>query len=338
MVRAQLFKIRLYSIAVGIGFLCSGIAGAHHSVAPYDRGSFQELEGVISGINWRNPHVRLTLSVTDDSGQTAEWQLEGDSANAAARKGFTRDSVRIGDRVKVGGWPSTLGRRELFVINILDPNGVETVLTDLDYPLRWTGGSGGPQAVAADAELGRSIFRVWAPGALYRARAPFAYTAVAQAARAEWDPLTDMLALKCIPPGMPNANLNPYPIEFIDEGNRIRLEIEEWEATRSIDMVAAEIPVDAPASLLGYSIGRWEDDTLVIETARIDFDYLDDEGTPMSDEAHVVERYTVNQDGSRLDYTISVTDALSLVEPAVWDAHWTWVPGTVIRPYECELE
>ena len=111
MVRAQLFKIRLYSIAVGIGFLCSGIAGAHHSVAPYDRGSFQELEGVISGINWRNPHVRLTLSVTDDSGQTAEWQLEGDSANAAARKGFTRDSVRIGDRVKVGGWPSTLGRR-----------------------------------------------------------------------------------------------------------------------------------------------------------------------------------------------------------------------------------
>ncbi len=338
MVRAQLFKMSLYSIVFGVGFLGSGIAAAHHSVAPYDRESVQELEGVISGINWRNPHVRLTLSVTDDSRETVEWQLEGDSANAAARKGFTRDSLSIGDRVKVAGWPSTLGRRELFVTNILDPNGVETVITDLGGPLRWTAGTAGSRAVVADAALGRSIFRVWAPGALYVPPAPFAYTAVAQAARAEWDPLTDMLALKCIPPGMPNANLNPYPIEFIDEGNRIRLEIEEWEATRSIDMVAAEIPADAPASLLGYSIGRWDGDTLVIETARIDFDYLDDEGTPMSDQAQVTERYTVSEDGSRLDYTISVTDAPNLVEPAIWDAHWTWVPGTVIRPYECELE
>ncbi len=336
MARAQLLKISLSSIVVCL--LVSGLAAAHHSVAPYDRESVQELEGVISGISWRNPHIGLTLSVTDDSGETIEWQLEGDSANAAARKGFTRDSVSIGDQVKVAGWPSTLGRRELFVINILAPNGFETVLTDLNFPLRWTGGSGAPLAVAADADLGRSIFRVWAPGALYVPRASFAYTAVAQAARAEWDPLTDMLALKCIPPGMPNANLNPYPIEFIDEGNRIRLEIEEWEATRSIDMVAAEIPADAPASLLGYSIGRWEGDALVIETGRIDFDYLDDEGTPMSDQAQVTERYTVSEDGSRLDYTISVTDALNLVRPAIWDAHWTWVPGTVIRPYECELE
>ena len=336
MVGAQLFKIGLYSSVVG--FLVCGTTAAHHSVAPYDRASIQELEGVISRINWRNPHIGLTLSVTDDSGETTEWQLEGDSANAAARKGFTRDSVNIGDRVKVAGWPSTLGRREIFVTNILAPNGVETVLTDLNFPFRWTGGSGAPLAVAADAELGRSIFRVWAPGALYVPRTPIVYTAVAQAARFKWNPLTDMLALKCIPPGMPNANLNPYPIEFIDEGNRIRLEIEEWEATRSIDMVAAEIPADAPARLLGYSIGRWEDDALVIETGRIDFAYLDDEGTPMSDEAHVVERYTVSDDGSRLDYTVSVTDAPNLVVPAIWDAHWTWVPGTVILPYECELE
>ena len=338
MIRAKTSTTGLSAIVVGIGLLVSGIAAAHHSVAPYDRNSIQELEGVISGISWRNPHIGLTLSVTDDAGATIEWQLEGDSANAAARKGFTRDSLSIGDRVKVAGWPSTLGRRELFVINILDPSGVETVLTDLNFPRRWTDGSGALQAVAADAALGRSIFRVWAPGALYRPRTSFVYTATAEAARAEWDPLTDMLALRCIPPGMPNANLNPYPIEFVDEGNRIRLNIEEWEATRSIDMAVGEIPADAPASLLGYSIGRWDDDTLVIETARIDFAYLDDEGTPMSDQAHVVERYTVSQDGSRLDYTMSVTDAPNLVEPAIWDAHWTWVPGTVIRPYECELE
>ena len=41
----------------------------------------------------------------------------------------------------------------------------------------------------------------------------------------------------------------------------------------------------------------------------------------MSAQARVVERYTVNQDGSRLDYTVSVTDPPNLVKPAVWDAH-----------------
>jgi hypothetical protein len=336
MFRAQVRRVTLAAILSGA--FGSGIVAAHHSVAPYDRASMRELEGVISGINWRNPHIRLTLSVTDGAGRKTQWELEGDSANAAARKGFTRDSVRIGDRVKVAGWPSTRGRQELFVINILAPSGVETVLTDLNFPLRWTRETAARRAVAADAKLGRSIFRVWAPGALYVAREPIAYTAAAQAARATWDPLTDMPALKCIPPGMPNATLNPYPIQFIDEGKRIRMRIEEWEATRTIDMVAKQIPAGAPAGRLGYSIGRWEGDTLVIETARIDFPYLDDEGTPMSAQAHVVERFTVNQDGSRLDYTVSVTDPPNLVKPAVWDAHWSWVPGTVIRPFECELK
>ena len=169
-------------------------------------------------------------------------------------------------------------------------------------------------------------------------RGEFKYSTVAQAARDAWDPLTDMLALRCVPPGMPNANMNPYPIEFIDDGERIRLNIEEWESRRVIDMVATEIPDDAPWSRLGYSIGRWEGDMLVIETAHIDFDYLDDEGTPMSEQARVVEHYRVSADGNRLDYTVAVTDPPNLIGPAVWDAYWTYVPGTVIRPFECEIE
>jgi hypothetical protein len=132
MFRAQVRRVTLAAILSGA--FGSGIVAAHHSVAPYDRASMRELEGVISGINWRNPHIRLTLSVTDGAGRKTQWELEGDSANAAARKGFTRDSVRIGDRVKVAGWPSTRGRQELFVINILAPSGVETVLTDLNFP------------------------------------------------------------------------------------------------------------------------------------------------------------------------------------------------------------
>ena len=297
----------------------------------------QELEGEITSITWRNPHIFLKLNVTDESGQVTEWDIEGDSANAAAHRGYDRDTLSIGDNVRIAGWPSTRGRREVFLINILH-DGVETVLGALDAPLRWTDSSSSLQDAVAGEALGRSIYRVWAPGGLYRYRAEIRYTPVAQAAREAWDPLTDMLALRCIPPGMPNANMNPYPIGFTDEVDRIRLDIEEWESTRYIDMVSEEIPEGPPVGRLGYSIGRWVGDTLVIETSRIDFEYLDDEGTPMSDEARIVEQYTVNEDGSRLDYTIAVTDPVNLIGPAVWDAHWTHVPGTVIRPFECDVE
>ena len=104
-------------------------------------------------------------------------------------------------------------------------------------------------------------------------------------------------------------------------------------------MVSETIPEDATGSLLGYSVGRWEDDrTLVVETGRVDFPYLDNAGTPMSNDARMIERFSLSQDGNELDYEIAVTDSENLVEPVVWVAAWTWIPGTIIRPYECEVE
>ena len=338
MARLRILENSLAIVVAGLGISYLSVGSAHHSILPFDRTRFEELDGVISEIRWVNPHVRLKLLVESASGEREEWDLEGDSANATARQGFSRNSIGVGDEIRVAGFPSARGRQELFVINIL-VEGEETILTDEPFPLRWT-----DEAVltaAADSggsDPGRSIFRVWGFGQLYKEREPFVFTPAAQASRAEWDPQADMLAIRCVAPGMPNANLNPYPIGFADEGDRIVLRIEEWEATRVIDMVSEEIPEDAPASLLGYSIGRWDGGTLVIETAKIDFPYLDDSGTPMSEDARIVERYTVSDDGGRLDYEVAVTDPQYLVEPAIWDAHWRWIPELEIRPFECDPE
>lgn len=57
----------------------------------------------------------------------------------------------------------------------------------------------------------------------------------------------------------------------------------------------------------------------------------------MSDRARLIEQYRVNQDGSRLDDTVAVTDPVNLNGPAIWVAFWSWVTGTVIRPFECGL-
>lgn len=325
--------VRPGAVAVAALLLLEVPAFGHHSISPYDTEALQELEGTVAAIRWRNPHIGLTLRVDG-----VEWEVEGDSANAAARQGLTRDSIRVGDQVRIAGWPSTLGLNAVFLTNILI-DGTETVVMDLDLPRVFTE----PQetgAIGARAEPNRGIFRVWSSsGALYRLRDPYVLTPAAEAAREGWDPYTDMLALSCVAPGMPNAILNPYPIEFVDMGDRIQVLIEEWEAVRTIDMTSGTIPEDAPTSLLGYSVGSWEDDrTLVVDTGRVDFPYLDDAGTPMSGDVRMRERFVLSEDGNDLTYEISVTDPENLAEPAVWDAAWTWIPGVSIQPFECEVE
>ncbi len=328
------FFENLVGIFVGGLLLLSNIALGHHSISPFDRESIQELEGTVSSVQWINPHIRLTIRVGDE-----EWEVEGDSPNAAERQGLTRESMQVGDEVRLAGWPSTLGRREVFLTNILI-DGAETVVMDLNLPLVFTQSEEAPFVDPAEADPDRGIFRVWSSsGELYQLRSPYVLTPAAEAARADWEPYTDQLALRCVAPGMPNAILNPYPIEIIDRGDQILIRIEEWEAVRTVDMVSETIPEDASGSLLGYSVGRWEDDrTLVVETGRVDFPYLDDAGTPMSNDARMIERFSLSQDGNELDYEIAVTDSENLVEPVVWVAAWTWIPGTIIRPYECEVE
>ena len=333
---ARFARSRVGCVVAAVVFAPIAPALAHHSIVPFDTTTFIELEGEISEVSWRNPHVRLKMRVRNAAGTTEEWDLEGDSANASVRRGLTRESINVGDRVRIAGNPSSRGRRELLATNILFANGVERLMTERPRPWRW---SEAPAEVApSDTGLGRSLFRVWSFAQAHRPREPFVFTPAAQAARAAWNPFTDMLALRCVAPGMPNAMLNPYPIEFIDTGERIRLRIEQWEAVRLIDMVSEAIPADAPTGPYGYSIGRWEGASLVVETAGIDFPYLDDAGTPLSGAARITERFTVGEDGNRLDYEVTVTDPPNLVEPAVEDAAWQWIPGTRIRPYECEPE
>ena len=264
---------------VGLTVTVTNAVTAHHSIFALYQDTFVDLEGVITGMDLRNPHIRLTMLVENDSGEEEVWNLEGDSANAVERRGITRETLGVGDRVRVAGYPSRFGRRELLITNILMPDGEERLMSERPRPWRWTQPPPAePKAIAAETDLGRSLFRVWGFEAFLEARSPPVFTPAALAARAAWDPF-DMLALRCIAPGMPNAMHSPYPIEFIDEGDRIRLRIEEWEATRVIDMVAGEVPGDAPRSRHGYSVGRWEDDTLVVDTGRVEFPYLDDVGT-----------------------------------------------------------
>ena len=314
-----------------LGLPCS--LSAHHSIAAfYDRSVTAEVEGVVTSVFWRNPHIGITLLVENDQNEQEEWQLEGGTFNDLMRTGFETESLNIGDRIRAIGGASRRGRNAIYMSSFVMPSGEEISLAGLDTATTTA------SAAAHGETSATNIFRVWSNGgALYQLRAPLALTPVAQAAIAAWNPLTEDPGLRCEAPGMPNAILNPYPIEFIDAGETIRLRIEEWDAIREIHMNGeADAQSQAP-NPLGYSVGRWEGKTLVIETTRIDWPYLDDKGAPQSENVEIVERFTLSEDETRIDHEIIVMDPQNLVEPAIWDAFWVWKPGVRIRPFECTL-
>ena len=102
---------------------------------------------------------------------------------------------------------------------------------------------------------------------------------------------------------------NPYPMEFVQVGRDIELRFEEFDALRKIHMGAGVArPTDVPLSPLGYSVGRWEGKTLVVDTSRINWPYFDRSGAPQTQNVTINERFTVVPDGSRLDYVMTVNE------------------------------
>jgi hypothetical protein len=93
----------------------------------------------------------------------------------------------------------------------------------------------------------------------------------------------------------------------------------------------------APAehTLFGFSRGRFEGNTLVVETDHILAGYFDHEGTPMSDDIKVVERFTPNADYTRLDYTLTTTDLVNFERPFDLKRYFVWKPENTVHPYEC---
>ena len=325
--------------------LSPAVTFAHHSIdAFFDRATVSELEGTITQIVWRNPHVGFVL-LTGSGASGEQWALHGAAINRLERGGIAQEVFGVGDRVRVAGWPDKRGRNAMFVTNMLLPGGNELrMYPGRGQPARWTEDreSGEIDIVdLSDSESrGRGIFRVWTLDGPFRnsTREPLVLTEAAVTAREAWDPLTDDPSLRCVPPGLPNAMLSPFPFEFIDRGDTIRMRVEEWDAIRTIHMTSEQDPEDVMPSPMGHSVGRWEGRTLVVDTSRINWPLLDGDGTPQSEDVKIVERFTLSEDESHLSFEITATDPRYMAEPAIWDLRYVWNPNVDIKPFDCAFE
>lgn len=318
--------------------LLAGVDGsfAHHAASGlYDRDGSITVSGRVESLFWRNPHVRFTLIVADDDGSEQLWEIEAGSVNSLERMDVSESVLTPGSVVEVTGLPGRDSQPIAYARSIVSATGEQVpIFFDINdlgshYELE-------RDDSAADGS-GQDLFRVWIPVRLPNTgsgRVDFPLTEAARAARADWNPANDP-ALRCVPPGMPAAMDNPYPIEFEDRGDTIVLRLEEWDGVRIIHMGADAGP-DAP-SPMGYSVGKWEDDALVVETSRIDYPYFDDLGTPQSDQMRIVERFSLDDSGDRLFWRAEVTDPLSFTEAVELEIEWRFIPGVSRKAFNCAL-
>lgn len=98
-------------------------------------------------------------------------------------------------------------------------------------------------------------------------------------------------SIYCLPDGFPRVYLVNYPFEIIQVPGRMYMLFENSHMVRRIFMDGRKMPEGYPPSFMGYSTGRWEEDTLVVETVGLnDLSWMDRVGTPHSDALRIVER------------------------------------------------
>lgn len=335
-----------------IGIICLALPAAtpaHHgsnsNPALYLAENLVEFEGEVSGVLWRNPHPRIMVTTVGDDGAEVEWELEfGGSANSYVNEGIDRNYFREGDRVRAAGVVSRRDPQSIGLLHLLLPSGEEMV--EGNRELRWANDRIGrsnntpPSAAAIRAaeESADGIFRVW--GRRTSGRPPQEQYANLLTERgrelaAQYYGPTDNPEWECRT-GIPTHMFDPTPMEVSDGGDRIHIETLEYNVKRVIYLTDNR-PEPTPSNV-GYSTGRWEGDTLVVETTHIDWPYFDPYGTPQSDQMSYVETFRVADDESRLDYTIVATDPVMFSEPVQLERSWLWQPGLELYEFDCVAE
>ena len=325
---------------------------AHHSTFEYDRDTVLDFTGEVVRLQWQNPHVRMHIRVENDDGTERVWEAEAMDVNSLDRAGVARDLVEVGQVVRVAGSPSTRRTEALLVTNLLLPDGRE-VLTHLSGVARWTDEAiGNRQAIRGSADEYEApvddIFRTWTT---VRSNTPAfstdpPLTASARAAYEAFNPLTDDPVLRCISPGMPEAMtyIGPHPVGFVQLANGdIEIRIESDDNVRVVRMSDDASAEGQPLSPLGYSVGDWEGDTLVVTTTRLNWPYFKVFGlvaTPQSEAMEIVERFELNRELGTLTYSFTATDPATFTETVIADAYhvWRYRPGATVEVYGCTLD
>jgi hypothetical protein len=148
-------------------------------------------------------------------------------------------------------------------------------------------------------------------------------------------PPEDSETANCLPPGMPGIMGQPYPMEFLLTPGKITIVIEAYTQVRHIYTDGRPLPADPDLEFFGTSVGRWEGDTLVVETVGFSPLTQIERGVPHSGKMRIVERFRLT-DADTMSIQTTITDPEVLTAPytsiRTLSRHRNWT----IAEYICE--
>ena len=326
--------------------LASPVFG-HHSDAGLDINSVVTFEGTVTEYSWRNPHVYLTVETTNERGERIEWTLQMSSTITSTRMGWTPDSLKIGDPVTVGAHPALNGR-PYGLLDTIEKEGGIALSTSFD-------GGREPQLERQEVTASASTLEgrwiadtsklVSYPGGLDGLfKAHLTLTEKGAAAEAAFDELSDENPLsRCIgipvPATIVTTNTFPLDIQFNEDEDTIMIRSEFFDEERTVYMDGRGHPESGEPSLAGHSIGQWDGKVLVVDTRNFaDHRSPYQSGVPSGAQKHIVERYRLSEDGTRILVEFMLEDPEYIAAPMTHARELIYSPQSKWSRYDCDPE
>lgn len=291
-------------------------AVAHHSQAMFDTSQEVVLKGTVARFDWVNPHMYLVIATTGPDGKPVQIEGEGLGITQALVDGLERDALKPGTPIVMRANPNRGGfGKQVRILDVTTEDGEIHPFYAANTRTR-------------ELTPAASLAGHWAPnraalGAGFGAMARFPLTPEARAAQqtlaadglcfVEPVPFLAVLdELRTIEIGADRVAMS-----FDNTGDRV---------DRVIHM-AAEHPANVQPSRHGHSIGRWDGETLVIDTIAYEPNPSGlGANVPSSARKHTVERLTLIPDRTRLRYEITVEDPVYLTASATLTQQWDHRP------------
>lgn len=317
-------------LTAGILLFISNPSVAHHNwKAIYDEQSDVEIEGIISAIQWRNPHVRVSFTVDGGSATERVYTTESNSVAALTRMGITKESLAVGTKVRVAGYRSRKGDGGIFMNHLLLPDNREIVFLRTAKP-RWPkasrlGNTDRAHGRVTEEDIAKrptSIFAVW--NTVFGAKGSHRSLTFPDGTF-KIDYKTARGAGNCATKDVWMAMGAPYPVQLKDNGDTVIIHAEEFDTIRTVDMGGVQVDPGTHTDNLGYSSGQMEGGRLLVTTTFAGSD------SPI----RLYETFELSADRSRLFYTSTLLNPELNDAPTVNSKWWEYQPGGFVQPYDC---
>jgi hypothetical protein len=328
-------KIAKLILACSMAVAFSAAVDAHHSAAAFNTQQEVRVIGSVTEYRYRNPHVYMVVQVKRADGSTVAMEVEGGAPSVLNPLGFTRNSVAVGDVVTIVGNPAKNNPDRLMLgRDLYKKDGTY-------YPLNiasrsvYKGADGIATSIAGTWFSPRTEFNAFLGGV-----PKWPVTEKGKAAMAANVDPKALTQKDCVPVGSPALMFYPVANTITVERDRVLMKVDWMDSQRIIYLDGRKHPPANQTSLQGHSVGRWEKDTLVVETTNFKEHpngFSLSPALPSSAQKRLIERFALGPDGKSLTYSGVIEDPVYLTRSVEWSGRWEYRPNMPHSNEKCDV-